>query len=109
MLLDADSLDLAKEIEAILAAVPAELRGPGEARAAAVGARVATTPCADRGRGGRAAAGAAPPVAEIAERAALAGGLGDPSVRALGGRSGSSIAPATRSWSRSSASSPARS
>ena len=71
MLLDADSLDLANEIEAVLAAVPAELEGQVKPELLQSVLEVATTPCEDVRSAGEQLRVLRRSVAEIAERRGL--------------------------------------
>ena len=71
MLLDADSLDLAKEIEAVLAAVPAELEGQVKPELMQSVLEVATTPCEDVRSAGEQLRVLRHAVAEIAEQRGL--------------------------------------
>jgi carboxylate-amine ligase len=71
MLLDADSLDLANEIEAVLAAVPAELEGQVKPELMQSVLEVATTPCQDVRSAGEELRVLRHAVAEIAERRGL--------------------------------------
>jgi glutamate---cysteine ligase / carboxylate-amine ligase len=71
MLLDADSLDLANEIEAVLAAVPDELEGQVKPELMQSVLEVATTPCQDVRSAGEELRVLRHAVAEIAERRGL--------------------------------------
>ncbi len=71
MLLDADGLDLANEIEAVLDAVPAELEGQVKPELMQSVLEVATTPCADVRSAGEQLRVLRHSVAEIAERRGL--------------------------------------
>ena len=106
MLLDADSLDLANEIEAVLAAVPAELEGQVKPELLQSVLEVATTPCEDVRSAGEQLRVLRRSVAEIAERRGLLVAASGTHPFASGRTSGSSIGPVTGSWSTSSATSP---
>ncbi len=94
MLLDADSLDLANEIEAVLAAVPAELEGQVKPELLQSVLEVATTPCEDVRSAGEQLRVLRRSVAEIAERRGPpGGGVRDPPLCALGGPADRRSAP----------------
>jgi carboxylate-amine ligase len=71
MILDAESLDLAQEIEAILADVPADYEGQVKPELLQSVLEIATKPCEDVGAAGEALAGLRRCVSEVAERHGL--------------------------------------
>src|SRR5689334_25020630 len=71
MILDADGLDLAQEIEAILARVPPRLEGQVKPELMQAVLEIATTPCADVAAAGRELLELRATVAEIAEARGL--------------------------------------
>jgi len=71
MILDADNLDLAQEVEAILAAVPGELEGQVKPELMQSVLEIATTPCQSVAEAAAELTGLRRAVAEIAERRGL--------------------------------------
>ena len=104
MILDPEDWGLAQEIEALLAAVPAELEGQVKPELFQSVLEIATKPCDGVRAAGRELAELRRAVIEITARAGPRDRRrGHAPVRALRATSRSSTAPATTSWSTSSA------